>query len=1121
MSEHGTLLHPDPTQAIASASGSPEVILPFGQVIERLGYKLEWSAETCRLVAPSGKVHRLKVKRGCPHLEVNAALSLIARLEERALSASVEGLKEACMKTQKVLGDSKARVEKSWFQWLESYAADGRVADAALALQEAPFLPRDEAVECLPDQQAATGWQLLKGLHAHSRRFRKRLHSSKNIVVHLFSGDRATQAVEVPDNCVLLPIDIRRCATEDLRQRPAWDALVWMARQGKVSHIIGAPPRTSVFQNLQVPTRWQAERYEAEQELLTRMLILHALASAGRKAHPDPRHRAIEVGFLVQHPDFQEPSASIVEHTLGGFWASEAWNVYKEEAGLVKVTVSTPSLNPEASHVWAIGTNLGVVIDEARCQQQAPRSRLFHARVWTQGLRDLIKEGIARHSRYVRLAPLSPQAWREHLKHGHQPYYRGCRVCIMGRASGHQHRRSKHPSIDCLHVDVAGPFKAKGLDPDGRGRAPPSYRYMVVGVYRYPKLERFKDMASEEELRAAVDDCGSEYLQEEDTEPPFPPPDKPPTSEVPLVEPEHLLDEALESQEASDLNEYSPSEYPPLESMSNAEEGEVPDDEAAEPGSQHDRDSEANMFDRIAAEMSSELKTGVLLFAAPVFSNKSLEVRRGGMIGRFKDTDLLPHFAKLLSRLLLQYEPDATFTSLVLGVTPQLPHFDSQNDPFSSNVVLPLKMPLKGGHHWTELRRGDVVTSGFQALTDAKGSTYYGSVSRLQALVPSWLDPRRRHGVTEWHGDRVVLVGYTINALGRDISEHVARLEGLGYNVPEHLKVVHATESYHEETPQIRMVSLQSDFAQKLESVSGDAPPLPSEARSPTHPVACGSSLAGSPSPGGEPVVKEGGWSERVKTGAGEVEFTVQWGLKVGSHVERGGEPEGSKVVLSSERQRVEGHAERGESPASSTHMPGRRRKQPPGGSKSLPSLPLGWTLQQKQTQDSGSLQAHAGSKESDFDSEPEAQGFVALGGEGLLVQSKDGPEVNLVSVSAEAEPQVRKVEPSYIQNPEEVLASLTEPLQVVHNVSPKDVAQYPERWLPAIEKELRTIQVAIQRLMPGNEQYREAVSDPAAVKSRSQKGGVVGQSSDQPRRILPQEGPHSRMRQLFSKNRT
>ena len=92
------------------------------------------------------------------------------------------------------------------------------------------------------------------------------------------------------------------------------------------------------------------------------------------------------------------------------------------------------------------------------------------------------------------------------------------------------------------------------------------------------------------------------------------------------------------------------------------------------------------------------------------------------------------------------------------------------------------------------------------------------------------------------------------------------------------------------------------------------------------------------------------------------MEFTAQWGLKVGSHVERGGEPEGSKLALSSERQRVEGHAERGASPASSTPLPGRRRKQPPGGSKSLSSLPLGWALQQKQTQDSGSLQAHAGS---------------------------------------------------------------------------------------------------------------------------------------------------------------
>ena len=87
-----------------------------------------------------------------------------------------------------------------------------------------------------------------------------------------------------------------------------------------------------------------------------------------------------------------------------------------------------------------------------------------------------------------------------------------------------------------------------------------------------------------------------------------------------------------------------------------------------------------------------------------------------------------------------------------------------------------------------ELRNGDVVTGGVQALTDVKGSTYYGTVSKLQALAPAYLDPRRRHGVTEWVGDGVVLVGYTVNTLGRDMSENVAWLQSLGFNAPEHMR---------------------------------------------------------------------------------------------------------------------------------------------------------------------------------------------------------------------------------------------------------------------------------------------------------------------------------------------
>ena len=87
------------------------------------------------------------------------------------------------------------------------------------------------------------------------------------------------------------------------------------------------------------------------------------------------------------------------------------------------------------------------------------------------------------------------------------------------------------------------------------------------------------------------------------------------------------------------------------------------------------------------------------------------------------------HSTRLLCRMTQQYAPDATYTSLVVGTRPSLAHYDAHNDPFASNVILPLKLPLKGGHHWKELRNGDVAQGGIQPMTDARGSTFYGTVS--------------------------------------------------------------------------------------------------------------------------------------------------------------------------------------------------------------------------------------------------------------------------------------------------------------------------------------------------------------------------------------------------------
>ena len=102
-----------------------------------------------------------------------------------------------------------------------------------------------------------------------------------------------------------------------------------------------------------------------------------------------------------------------------------------------------------------------------------------------------------------------------------------------------------------------------------------------------------------------------------------------------------------------------------------------------------------------------------------------------------------------------------------------------------------------------------------------------------------------------------------------------------------------------------------------------------------------------------------------------------------------------------------------------------------------------------------------------------------------LKLYVNENTEVFLVADSSELRfpPQLYKTEPAYAEAPEEMLAVLREPLHVVHTVSPKDVALYPECWLSAISTELQTIEVAIERLQPGDVGYQALLSDPNAIK--------------------------------------
>ena len=154
------------------------------------------------------------------------------------------------------------------------------------------------------------------------------------------------------------------------------------------------------------------------------------------------------------------------------------------EGGLSKVAISTAADDDDGNcHKWTVGTNYGILIEVARDQAEQPTLKTSHSSHWTPAFRFLLQEAMAQHHRYIRVSTLTPNQWRQHLQSGHQPYYRGRKACILGNATGHQHRKIQHPSIDTLSVDVAGPMRVRGVDPDGRGRAPQTFKYLLVGVF--------------------------------------------------------------------------------------------------------------------------------------------------------------------------------------------------------------------------------------------------------------------------------------------------------------------------------------------------------------------------------------------------------------------------------------------------------------------------------------------------------------------------------------------------------------------------------------------------------------------------------------------------------------
>ncbi|CAE7239682.1 unnamed protein product [Symbiodinium sp. CCMP2456] len=449
MNDAGTILVP----STASDAGGGAPIVPLGALVGQLGYTMTWSGTKCRLEGRQGECFNLRVRDGCPEIAEHDALQLIAKLED----SNLEELKSNIKRTRQKVRTAAMMMERNWFDYLQNYAQGGIATEALKAIEAAPFfrdLPQpclEGFVDAVPEQN---GWEVLKGLQHLNRRTRKRLWSSDKWVVHLFAGEREKRELLHLEahGYTILELDIERGKTqEDVRE------------------------------------------VNKQTQLIARMIYLHALATAGRITHPkDPTYQR-EVGFLLEHPRDPRGYLKYGDPLYPGvvsLWRMSLWTEYALEAGMHTYSFDMAALGKVYTRHTTCGTNLPLRhLDRLRSRlySDGPVPERAPACVWPAEFLEHVTIALRNWGTVPRMVRMSAEQWKDHVRRGHLPYRADCAVCVQAGGTGRRHARLEHPAAFVLSSDLSGPVKVGGSDPDARGAFPKQFKYIFVAKLRVPK----------------------------------------------------------------------------------------------------------------------------------------------------------------------------------------------------------------------------------------------------------------------------------------------------------------------------------------------------------------------------------------------------------------------------------------------------------------------------------------------------------------------------------------------------------------------------------------------------------------------------------------------------------
>ena len=185
-------------------------ILPIGELVQMLGYSMQWSGKKCKLVGRTGDTTELKVRQNCPVLTESQALNLISKLED----VKLRNLEKTVAETNGRVQAAALRLDEGWFHKMVRYMKSGRAKAGVQSIKESYHfqeIPEDSLSGVAVDFHEGTMWELLKKLGCWNRARRKALLEAKEVVIHLFSGQHEKKALWwlKKDGYFVLSVDIQ------------------------------------------------------------------------------------------------------------------------------------------------------------------------------------------------------------------------------------------------------------------------------------------------------------------------------------------------------------------------------------------------------------------------------------------------------------------------------------------------------------------------------------------------------------------------------------------------------------------------------------------------------------------------------------------------------------------------------------------------------------------------------------------------------------------------------------------------------------------------------------------------------------------------------------------------